>query len=396
MDTGLHTRVHSAARLDPHVADRVLRPTGEAGGLPNGAYTDWDWMRLEADQLFARTWTCIGLVSDVPNPGDVSPVTVAGRPLVLVRDKQGALRVFHNVCSHRGVQLVRAPQTGKPLLVCPYHSWSYRLDGALHKTPHFGGHGDHTTGCHDRAKMGLKPVRAAEWAGLVFVNLSGDAVPFADHIAPLAERWRHFDFSLLRHGETLPFEINANWKLVIENYIEHYHLPTVHPNLNRYSGLDVHYQITSDANYVGQGSSNYAPKDGAVGVLPMFPNLPVEVRKRAEYICLFPNVMIGCLADHVYSFIVLPERPDFCRERFDFFFVGDRALAPELAEARRTVAMRRFEINTEDIDIVERLQAGRASPAFDGGYFSATMEDTVHQFQRLVVEALQPAASTAA
>ncbi|MGF1525551.1 MAG: aromatic ring-hydroxylating dioxygenase subunit alpha [Candidatus Competibacterales bacterium] len=368
------------------LAQRLVRSPGQARGLPNAAYADPQFLALEYQQLFPRTWVCVGLLDDVPERGDVYPITVAGRPLIVVRGEDDQVRVFHNVCSHRGAQLVSAPCSGLRNLRCPYHSWLYGLAGDLQRTPHFQGFGRHerSTG----ADLNLRPVPSASWFRLLFVNLDGQAPPFEQHLAPLANRWRAYDFSLLRHGESVGFEIRANWKLVIENYVESYHLPTVHPNLNRYSSLQDHYQVLGPMSYVGQGSRCYNPSDEGSGRLPRFPNLPAALTQQSEYICLFPNVMVGCHADHVYAFIVEPVAVDHTRERFEFFFVGEDALGPELAAARHACAARRQEINGEDIDIVERLQVGRASPAFDGGIFSPVMEDTVHLFQCLVTQAL--------
>ncbi len=168
---------------------RVDRPIVEASGLPNEAYTSEDFARFERDHLLAKTWLCVGVGHHVPGPGDVRPVKILGLPLLLLRDLNGDIKVFHNVCSHRGAELVSNPGTVKRTVVCPYHSWCYDLDGSLRATPSIGGPGVNDCEGFERAKHGLRAVRTAVWFDVVFVNLSGDAPDFTDFIAPLAERW---------------------------------------------------------------------------------------------------------------------------------------------------------------------------------------------------------------
>lgn len=167
----------------------VDRPIEQARGLPNWLYTTAAGWSLERERLFAPTWACVGFGKDVPAPGDVRPVDLMGLPLILLRDHAGEIRVFHNVCSHRGLELVTEPCRVKHHLRCPYHSWTYGLDGSLTKTPMIGGPGRNDCPGFDRSRHGLKPVRSAVWFDVVFVNLSGTAPDFADHVAPLAENY---------------------------------------------------------------------------------------------------------------------------------------------------------------------------------------------------------------
>ncbi len=383
--------VHAIQHLEPAFA-RVDRPIHEANGLPNEAYTSEDYARDERDGLLARTWMCVGVGHQVPKPGDLRPVTILGLPLLLLRDRAGEIRVFHNVCSHRGVELVAGPCSVKRRICCPYHSWTYDLDGSLVATPSIGGPGKNDCPGFDRARHGLKPVRTAVWADVVFVNLSGDAAPFGDYIAPVAERWRDFDLSLLRHGgpdSSLAFDIACNWKLAVENYCEAYHLPWVHPGLNSYSRLEDHYDIAEAGLYAGQGSLVYAPRlsdDGAA--FPRFPNLPDKWLKGAEYIALFPNVLLGIHADHFYAVYLEPVSAGRTREHFEIYYVGDEPLGDGYAALRNANSRGWRSIFNEDQDIVERLQLGRASPAFEGGVFSPVMDGPTHCFHRWVASTL--------
>ena len=378
---------------------RVNQPILEARGLPNRSYTAEDFAVFERDGLLAKTWVCVGVGQHVPKVGDLRPVNLLGLPLLLLRDRVGEIRVFHNVCSHRGVELVSEPCSVKRRICCPYHSWTYDLDGSLVATPSIGGPGKNDCPGFDRASHGLKPVRSAVWADVVFVNLSGDAPPFGDYIAPVVERWHDFDMSLLRHGgldSSLQFDIACNWKLAVENYCEAYHLPWVHPGLNSYSRLEDHFEIAEEGRYAGQGSLVYAPRlsdDGAE--FPKFPGLPSKWRSQAEYIALFPNVLLGIHADHLFVVYLEPVSASRTREYFEIYYVGDEPLGDDYAALRAANSRGWRSVFSEDQDVVERLQRGRASPAFEGGVFSPAMDGPTHCFHKWAARGFADAASHA-
>lgn len=356
---------------------------GEAAGLPGTAYTSADFLEMERRRVFRPAWIGVAPEDRVAAPGSICPVSAAGQPLLLVRGERGELRVFHNVCRHRGTLLATAPGRCRSI-VCPYHGWTYGLDGGLRETPHFEGFGAHGHGGLEPARHGLIPVRSGVWSRVVFVNLSGDAPPLDVRIAPLARRWAHFDFSLLRHGPGVSHELPVNWKTVTENFLESYHLPVVHRTLNRYSTLEHHNLVLEGETFFGQQSTRYAPRDGAAGQLPVFPGLSDAQADRAEYLCLFPNVWVSCARDHFRVSFVEPVAPERTRIRWEFFFVGDAAMAPGLRAAREALVERIMAVFEEDVEVLRRLQAGRASWAFDGGRFSPHHERTVHRFLRMV------------
>ncbi len=374
--------------LTPEIRARLFQPTGSATGLPGVAYTDRDFFDAERDLTFSRNWVCAGVAGDVPAPGHQTPIEIAGIPLLLVQGADGVIRAFHNICRHRGAQLVAAPTEGRAV-VCPYHAWSYALDGTLLRTPSFCGPGVHGHDGFDPAAHGLRRVRCETWGPLIFVNLDMDAAPLGDLLAPLKARWAGYDFGLLRAGGGLRFELAANWKLAIENFVERYHLPFVHPQLNSVSSVKHTLHITDGERFVGVGSRNFAPPPVTPAhPLPTFPGLDADALKRAEYVELFPNVMIGVHANHVYAFIIQPVAVDRTVERFEFFFIGDAAMRPEFSAARAQMIDLIALVNGEDIDIVQRLQIGCRSPAMSGSVFSPVMEDTTHKFQKIVVERL--------
>ena len=191
--------------LESVVADMledVSRPTAKARGLAGLAFHDPAFLEMENRRLFPRCWVAAGAASDIPEPGDARPVEVAGLPLVLLRDREGAIRAFHNVCRHRAMTVVSEPCKGLKTLRCPWHAWSYALDGRLVATPNLGGIGKGEAEGFEKGDLGLKPVRTGEWLGIVFVNIDGRAEPLEHHTGPLQRRYSGFDFSCLRHGAT--------------------------------------------------------------------------------------------------------------------------------------------------------------------------------------------------
>jgi len=364
----------------------VDQPIEHAVGMPNEVYTSPDFFALEREVLFAPGWTCVGFASDLPEPGDARPVNLLGVPLFAMRDAAGAINLFHNVCSHRGHPLVESPRRIGTRLQCPYHAWSYDFDGRLRATPSIGGPHVNEVAGFDKRDHGLKRVRSATWLDLVFVNLSGNAPPLEDTLAPVTERWRDYDltaFASAPRGEIIEFDVKTNWKLAIENYLEAYHLPWVHPELNRYSRLEDHYIIVEDG-YAGQGSTVYDPTRVDGPALPRLSGLSEYRARHSEYLALYPSLMLGVHADHFFAVVLEATEPGRVRERIAIYYVGDAATADAFAPTRASVVTGWRSIFAEDIDVVEALQRGRNSPAFDGGHFSPVFDTPTHHFHRWV------------
>lgn len=373
--------------LTPAVMRGLQQPTAKAVCLPNAAYTSGEFLAEELRLLFGRDWVCVGVGAQLPGRGDVRPVTVAGQPLLLVRTATGGLKAFHNVCRHRGMQLVAEPQCRRSALVCPYHAWTYSLEGELRKTPHFGGHDCDEVEGFDRRQYPLQAVRLETWNDLLFVDLSGRAPPLAEALAPLVARWRDYDLGALRYAGSCSFEARTNWKLAIENFLESYHLPWTHPSLNGYSKLEAHY-IMLEPSYMGQGSSDYDAARAGFGALPVFSGLSAQRQATAEYPYLVPNTMLGLHPNHFFVFTVQPLAADRTLEEFHFYFVGEAAMSPAL-EADRSRAMQAWrDINLEDIRMIEGMQVGRQSEAYRDGRFSGYHETTTHAFQQRIAERL--------
>ena len=365
----------------------VRRPIEHANGLSNSHYTDESTYLEERDSLVFKNWAGLGVAADVPNNGDAKPVTFMGLPLMLLRDKSGVVRVFQNICRHRGMILVDSPRNIEGAIRCPYHSWCYSTEGKLVSTPHVGGPGHNTSDGIDRTTLGLIEVRSHIWLGVVWINVSGTAPAFEDANAELLDRWAEFDKPSYHGGSDSSFTltVNCNWKLAVENYCESYHLPWVHPGLNSYSRLEDHYNIEEPGHFSGQGTYVYRQLKGDNdAVFPDFDGLSDKWDKGAEYISAYPNVLLGVHRDHTYAIILIPEGPGKTTEHVHLFYADpntDEDLRKRNAAQWKLV----FE---EDIFVVEGMQHGRNALGFDGGRFSPAMDAPTHMFHDWVASGL--------
>ncbi len=367
--------------------DLVLQPIVKARGLSNAYYTDTDLHEAEKRAVFFANWAGLGFAKDIPEPGDVKPFTYLGLPLFAVRDKAGTVRVYQNTCRHRGMILIDQPGKIKGAIRCPYHSWCYDLDGSLKATPHVGGPGNNTHPDMDRSQLGLYEIRAHVWRDVIFVNVSGDAMPFEEYSASARERWKEFEKPLFHAGADSSFvlEVNCNWKLAVENYCESYHVPWVHPGLASYSRLEDHYDIVQPLSYSGQGTHVYNPmldEDGSS--FGRFEGLSKKWDLAAEYLAFYPNVLFGVHGDHAFTIILEANGPESTSERVEIYYAQEEDTGPEKGELRaRNTALWRG-VFEEDVESVEGMQRGRHGVKFDGGTFSPAMDGPTHEFHRWI------------
>jgi len=383
--------------LDIKKLMNVDRAIESANGLPNECYTSEQYLEYERDKIFCDKWTVIGVGSLIPKAGDAMPYNLLGIPLLIVRDKDLNIRVFHNVCSHRGFKLLDEPCTLKNVIRCPYHSWSYDFKGNLVATPHIGGLNIHNSDKFEKSQSNLKEVRSKIWMDIIFVNINSNEIDFEDYIKPLEHRWskfiNHEDQKLLVHSKdhgAFDLEVNSNWKFAIENYCESYHLPTIHPELNKVSNINDHYHIQGLPNrFAGQGSEKYEQPVKGNKKFDTFKNWEKNSLKNSEYIALFPNVMIGLHLDHFYVFWLEPLAVNKTKEHMQMYYVGDKsANGEELKELRKENARFWKDVMLEDISAIEGMQAGRGSPVYNGGNFSPVMDQPTHQFHKWVANSL--------
>ena len=379
--------------LDPNKIEVVKNPIEKAHGLPNECYLNNDYLEFEKEKIFKNNWTMIGVASSVPNPGDAKPFNLLGIPILIVRNKENEVKVFHNVCSHRGFKLVDQECKLKNVIRCPYHSWSYDFNGKLTVTPHIGGLGKHEVKGFDKNNSNLKEINSNIWMDLIFININSNAKPFEDFIKPLEDRWSKFiskkDQKLIRHSTDNGYfnmTVNSNWKFAIENYCESYHLPWIHPELNKVSNISDHYHIEDEnLNFSGQGSNKYSQQfDGNIK-FKCFPNWPTELSEKSEYVSLYPNVMLGIHIDHFYAFWLEPISNNQTKEHFELYYVGDEsASSDEFKDIRKKNFAFWQEVMNEDVTAIEGMQNGRNSPAYNGGNFSPVMDTPTLMFHKWV------------
>jgi choline monooxygenase len=316
---------------------------------------------------------------------------------LIVRDRDHQIRVFHNVCSHRGFKLVDQACALKNVIRCPYHSWAYDFSGRLIATPHVGGLNIHESEKFDKTKSNLKEVRSKVWMDIIFVNINSNEIDFEEYIQPLEQRWSKFinkeDQKLINYSNDYGYfnlEVNSNWKFAIENYCESYHLPTIHPELNKVSNINDHYHIQGLPNrFAGQGSKKYQSLAEGDKKFNTFKNWDKDHLQHSEYVALFPNVMIGLHIDHFYIFWLEPLAINKTKEHMNMYYVGNEsANGDELKPLRKQNSKFWKDVMLEDISAIEGMQKGRGSPVYNGGNFSPVMDAPTHQFHKWVASNL--------
>jgi Rieske 2Fe-2S family protein len=321
----------------------------------------------ERERLFARLWCCVAREEDVAASGDVLAVDVAGESVLLVRDGD-ALRGFYNVCRHRGSQIVDPGCTTHVAggLRCPYHAWTYGLDGGLRRAPFV----DEV----DLDRFGLHPVGVDTWGGWVFVHLTpGEATSLADQLGAIPERVRRYPLADLRVGARLEYDVAANWKVLAENFNECYHCGPVHPELCELvpafrGGRDLDWD---DGVPHREGAWTFT-ESGTSDRRP-FPDLNEAERVRHKGELLYPNVLLSLSADHAAALVLFPQGPDRTRVVGDFLFAepGDPSDVVTFWD----------KINRQDWLACERVQRGMRSRAYTHGWF-APMEDESADIRR--------------
>ncbi|WP_432471507.1 aromatic ring-hydroxylating oxygenase subunit alpha [Amphritea sp. HPY] len=348
-------------------------------GLPPSAYTDEKFWEAEKAKLFPASWVLVGFAHEMAKSGDTVPVTVGDSPLILVRNQDGSIKAFHNVCRHRCLKLVDSPQNVGRLLKCPYHAWAYGLDGALRSTPYFGGEEPNSVPeGFDPQEHGLKEVQCAVWYDWIFVNVSGDAQPFDEFVAPLKNRLDGLDFEKAKLVGVIDLGIvDTNWKFLMENFIEPYHVQFVHssttdqPLIDHYIVDDGHCQGSAvdldDENEGGDGSGN---------------TLAVSSR----YLTLFPTFVFGrYFPDQMGVHLNIPVGPGKTLQRRAIYMTDGTELDTESAEKLKQLWI---DVHKEDHEVCIRLQEGRKSTVADGGVLSTHWESSVRNFQEQVLEAV--------
>jgi Rieske 2Fe-2S family protein len=340
--------------------------TSGAKTLPQRYFVSPEVFAEEQDKIFSTQWVLAGHQSQIAKPGDYFAAEVAGESLIVVRDKGGEVRSFYNVCRHRGTRL-REDQNGHMSAIqCPYHAWTYALDGRLIGAPHM----DDVAG-FDKAEHSLHPVNLGFWEGFILVNLADSPAPLEEWFAPLAGKFSHWNLPKLRSAKRIEYDVRANWKLIFENYSECYHCPGVHPTLVKLTPYDSAENDLCEGPFLGgfmpitKGKS--LTMSGNACALPVG-DINAEDFHRVFYYSIFPNMLLSMHPDYVMVHQLWPQSPERTLIFCDWFFHPEAFDRPEF---RPNDAIEFWDMtNKQDWHVCELSQQGIASRAYQPGPYS--------------------------
>ncbi len=334
--------------------------------LPQRYFVAREIFAKEQEAIFSEQWVCVGHQSQIARAGDYFVREVAGESLIIVRDQKGTIGGFSNVCRHRGTRLCEEASGHAPAIQCPYHAWTYALDGRLIGAPHM----ESAVG-FDKSQYSLGTVRTALWEGFVFVNLADDSAPLHSTFAALAGKFTHWNLPKLRSAQRIEYDVRANWKLIFENYSECYHCPGVHPMLSKVSPYDSAENDLCEGPFLGgfmsisKGAS--LTMSGNACALPVG-EIQGEDHARVFYYSIFPNMLLSMHPDYVMVHQVWPTAPDRTRILCDWFFHPE---AFGRADFHPKDAVEFWDVtNKQDWRVCELSQQGIASRAYQPGPYS--------------------------
>ena len=345
-------------------------PLAEAHTIPAPWYTDSRIAELERLNVFSRSWQFAARLEQVENPGQYVTTTVAGEPIVVVRGSDKKLRAFFNVCRHHAMTVMNEPCGHAPHMRCPYHGWTYNLEGELRGMTEFEGVCD-----FDRAKNGLVPIRLETWERFVFVNLDPHATPLKEFLGKLVDLAKPLGFSELKFVERRSYTLDCNWKVYVDNFLDGgYHVPHMHKGLN--SVLDY-------TNYTIENVDRCCVQSSPVTVDSTSEANAAATRKgdRAYYFWQYPNFMLNWYEGYLDTNLVIPVGVDRCEVIFDFYF-GNTSES-EMPYIRQSIEVS-HQVQIEDIAICDGVQRGLSSRAYQAGRLSVRREAGEHLFHRLL------------
>ncbi|MCW2515303.1 MAG: (2Fe-2S)-binding protein [Mycobacterium sp.] len=378
------------APVPAHDLAASLAPFGSSRMLPRAAYVDPEVFDWEQRHIFSG-WKCVGHASDMAGVGAQRAIGSGADGMLLVNGDDGVIRAFANVCRHRGHELLECGATAKRRgIVCPYHSWSYRLDGSLRNAPGFG------DGLEPR-EFGLTELRLVDWHGWLFVDASGSDVEFTDHVAGLEDvvgAYRPEDLVIVdRHS----YELATNWKVIAENYQECYHCSTIHPELSKISpptsGENLHFEGSWMGGWMsmidGAETMSFTGKSGGVAIK----GLSEQELRTVMYLVGFPNLLVSLHPDYVMTHVMTPLAADRTHVECAWAFPKDVAAQPDFDPS---YAVDFWDLtNRQDWAACESVQRGLSSPHARPGPL-APDEDGVYQFVTRVARCYQGRSRAAA
>ena len=362
--------------------EATLQPLERATMLPPAAFTEPAVLEWEIANIFRGGWICAGHLAQVAEPGAFVRREVGGESIVVVGGEDGEVRAFHNVCRHRGARIVEEVEGRvRRRLRCPYHAWSYDLEGKLQAAPHMDGVEDFDHSCY-----GLVEVRTAVLGGLVFIDIGGEAGPVADHVGDLITHLGHYSNASLERGGIETYEVAANWKGIAENYNECLHCPGVHPELNALSDYMSGEGLYGTGAWCGgsmtlnEGAETMG-KEGGHGLRPPIATLDQSDLRNILYFALFPNALVSLHPDYVMLHTLWPRQPGLTDVVCEFFFEPGTMAEPGFDPGD---AIRFWDqTNRQDWHVCEITQQGVADSGYSAGRYSAEESD-VHAFDAMV------------
>jgi Rieske 2Fe-2S family protein len=367
---------------DVIVKPRAVMPAG-AMTLAAPYYVDERYFAREMDQLFRRMWVCAGRLEEIEQPGRFVLRDVAGDSVIVTRSASGDVHAFHNVCRHRGTRLCSDAAGAFPgSIQCPYHAWTYGLDGRLLGAPHM-----EEVPHFRKEDYPLHRVHTGLWDGHVFLNLAAAPPPLAAQLADLPDRFRPWRMDTLRLGRRIVYDVRANWKLIVQNYNECLHCPNLHPSLNKLSHYLSGENEPLHASYMG-GRMDLRPGVETLsmdGSCPrqILPALGDEDRRRVYYYAIFPNMLLSLHPDYMMVHTLWPIAPDRTINVCEWHFQPSE-LARASFDASDAVDFWDM-TNRQDWHVCELSQAGISSRAYTPGPYS-NREDLLYAFDRMIVE----------
>jgi Rieske 2Fe-2S family protein len=364
-------------------------PSAPPNRTPNGQiYWDPAILQAELDQFYYRNWLCVGRVEEFQETGDFVTRQVGRESILLVRDAAGSVRGYYNLCRHRGTRVVLEPSgKGARSFICPYHAWSYDVNGRLIGAPHMSAQED-----FHRKEYGLYPIRVDTWGGFVWVNLEASGPKLRESLGPFFERFDRFPLADLRLGGRQVYEVEANWKIIVENFSECYHCAPVHPSLNRLTPYlsgdnDASFQQLNGRSMFSGGFMEFAQDFQSMTrsgytKRPLVPGMTAEDKKRVYYYVLFPNTFFSLHPDYLMIHHGWPVSPSHTRVENEFYFTPE-AVADPAFDPSDAVGLW-DEINRQDWKVCELVQEGMGSRAWNGGRYS-DQEELVRDFDDFVV-----------
>lgn len=382
MTNGANTSHFTSAETYRH----IRKPVEEATTLPPDCYRSEECFNIERDKVFSESWFCIGYTSQVDEPGKMHVTEVSGQPIVVTMDKQNNLRAFYNVCRHRGSLLV-AEDTKLERFRCPYHSWTYDLTGKLLSCPLFtAASSDSST--FSKSDHNLFPIRVDTWGCFIFVNLSQKAPPLDAYLGDLIPDYKIFPLKELVLVKRKQYSVEANWKLIAENFLEYYHLPWVHPELTSVTAIDLHKRNQGSGTYMSFYASPLLKAGTPIDAdyLPPMPGLDRQTSDSGYFPAIFPNLAMFIMPHHIFTLLMLPNSAQKTQEYGDLLVHPSVLHEPHALEKIDAIFQFYDMVNIQDINAVERVQKGIQARPYLGGRMNHRFEEPVHRFQNMVAD----------